>query len=390
MLFAIVAGLGPAPLAFPGPQGDIGTMSPPRPLRLLAVLVLASLLLCSCDPTTDDDSAIADDDSAPVDDDTTEDPVLTFVPTIQAPALTLYPVCADGALAEFTAAAIDAPGQSSEGYPSPPPDTLDALQVGITALVSGDVTTAVTALGGASFEACRGVGDESALVVVKPVESGTGQPLVAVRMVDATPVIIGVPHPNYELGTLTESVDLMQALKARALIVAGAHRCANAAASSCDGTTDVCSGADEEAFRESDMAHVVDSLFQVAHEVLIEAYSDAWVVSVHGMEEDGIGLSDGTQEALDDDAAVVQLHEALVAAFPAEDVTSCNEFDGAVVEPRYCGEFNAQGRLANGSSWPCELDPPGSSGTFVHLEQSLAVRAEAERVVQAFAAALGM
>ena len=379
-----------AALAFLAPHGDSDPMSLPFRLPSYLLAVLLCWPVVSCDPESDDDSASSDDDTAMPDDDTTEEVTLSFVPSVHAPDLPLYPVCPDGALAQFSAAAIDAPGQGSEGYTVPSQETLDAVLSGLEAVVGGDVAAALAALDSTGFEACRGAGDESALVVVKPVESGTGQALVAVRMVEAAPLLLGVPHPNYELGTLSEGVDLMRELKARAMVVSGTHRCANAAASPCDGATDVCSGNDEEAFRESDMAHVVDSVFQAAHEVLVEAYPDAWVVSLHGMEEDGIGLSDGTLESLDGDAAVVQLHQALTAAFPDEQVTSCNEFDGAVVELRYCGEFNAQGRLSNGSSWPCELDPPGSSGRFVHLEQSLAVRAEGALVVSAFGQVLGV
>jgi len=359
--------------------------------RWLPSCFLAALLVWlagGCDPEQDDDSAVDDDDSAVGDDDTTGELSPTFEASIAVPQLDLYPVCTDGAMASFAAASIDAPGAGSEGYAAPDPGALDAVRAGIEAVVAGDVAAALAALDGAGFEACRGEGDESALVVVKPVESGTGQPLLAVRMVTATPLILGIPHPEYELGTLGQGADLMRELRARALVVAGAHRCANTSESPCDGTTDVCSGAEPEPFRESDMAHVVDSVFQVAHEVLVSSYADDWVVSLHGMEEDGISLSDGTLEPLDAATPVALLHDALVAAFPAETVTSCNAFDGAVVELRYCGEYNAQGRLANGSTWPCELDPPGSSGQFVHLEQSLAVRAEADLVLQAFEAAL--
>jgi len=363
-----------------------------RPHRLLSCL-LASLLcgpFAGCDPQQDDDSAIEDDDVTADDDDTTGEQGPQFVPSLSDPDLTLYPVCADGALAEFSAEAIDAPGAGSEGYVAPTQATLDALRAGIEAVVGGDVTAALAALDGTAYQVCRGTGDEQALIVVEPTTPGTGQPLLAVRMVEASPLILGIPHPVYELGTLTQGTDLLRELRARALVVAGAHRCANAAQSPCDGSTDVCTGAGEEPFRDSDMAHVVDSVFQVAHEVLVGAYPEAWVASIHGMEEEGISLSDGTLESLDSDSPVARLYAALATVFPEEPLTSCNEFDGAVVELRYCGEFNAQGRLTNGSAWPCELDPPGSSDRFVHLEQSLAVRAETDRVREAFEAALGL
>ena len=359
-----------------------------RTLPLLQLLLLASISCCDCrDDDTgplDDDSAVTDDDSASSDDD---DTTWTTVPEPGPLDVTLYSACSGGVVAAFEAEAIGAPGAGSEGYSTPPQTTLDAVRGSLTAALAGDRAGAEEALAGTGFEVCRGTGGEAGLLLWRPTEAGTGQPRFVLRTSNARPLILGAPHPVFELETLSESVLLFAQLQARALIVAGAHRCANAASSPCEGTTDVCSG-DEEAFRDSDMAHVSDSVFQVAHEVLADAFPTDWALGIHGMEADGISVSDGTEEASSDDAAAAVIGSALMAQFPEEQVTSCNEWSGAVVEDRYCGEFNVQGRYVNGSTFPCSIQAPGSSGRFVHIEQSQAVREQAASVAQAIETAL--
>jgi len=182
-------------------------------------------------------------------------------------------------------------------------------------------------------------------------------------------------------------VAIFDGLGARALIAAGTHRCASTASSPCDGTTGVCGG-DGEPYRRSDMAHVTASAFQVAHQALADGYPDDWVLNVHGMGGAGISLSDGTTFAADAGSAVALVGTALMAAFPDEQVTSCNDWPGAVVDLRLCGTTNTQGRHVNGSPDPCSAASTSSAGRFVHMEQSLAVRSRQDEVIEALGSAL--
>ena len=259
---------------------------------------------------------------------------------------------------------------------------LDGLRASFGAAFGWDADGAVAALEDTGYQVCRGVDDEIGLVAWVPLETGLGQALVVWRFLEPEPVVFGVPHAFHELGTLSQGVELFDSVGARALVITGTHRCANTAGSGCEGETAVCAGADEP-YRESDMAHAVDSIYHAAHEALFETWPGDWFVSIHGMDADGISVSDGLTGAAEDDSAVALLGAALMAEFHEETVTSCNDYTGAVVDERYCGEFDVQGRLVNGAGFPCLVAPASASGTFLHLEQSILVRAQTDRVVDA-------
>ncbi len=348
---------------------------------------------CDCDPD-DDDSAIPDDDDsvAPDDDDDDSSPGDDDAVTVGDGEVGHFPpgflpACEGGVMESFTSGAIDPPAQDSEGYLPPTETILDAVRAAMQAALAGEGEAALTSLADTGYEVCLGTGEDEGLVLWRPEEAGLGQPLVVWRHRSPAPLILGVPHPNFELGTLPEAVDLFEQLDARALIVSGTHRCANSASSPCEGETGVC-GDGSEPFRESDMAHVVESLFQLSHEVLAGAFPDDWIISVHGMDGDGISVSDGTTQGSHAGAPVAILGAALMEAFPAEEVTSCNDWPGAEVDERFCGEYDVQGRMVNGSNWPCLVAPPSTTDRFVHLEQSIWIRAQSDLVVGAFQAAL--
>jgi len=136
------------------------------------------------------------------------------------------------------------------------------------------------------------------------------------------------------------------------------------------------------------MAHSMHSFFQVVHEYLTLRYDLAWILSLHGMSDDGVSISDGTNHALGKESAAARVGLALMDDFPEEYVSSCNAWEGARVEHRLCGTTNVQGRFVNGSKSPCTDEAPKSSGRFIHLEQSLSVRSQTFRVAAALRMAL--
>ena len=131
------------------------------------------------------------------------------------------------------------------------------------------------------------------------------------------------------------------------------------------------------------MAHMDLTIYQRIHEVLATHFEEDWIVSLHGMSDDGISISNGTE--LDSTAGTPEalLGAALTTAFPGEPVTSCNDWPGAQVYTRLCGTTNTQGRHLNGSLDACGEQATQSSGRFIHLEQSALVRAQAETVIDA-------
>ena len=288
------------------------------------------------------------------------------------------PQCADDALPLTTA---DFPPALSELVVVPDQADQDALADSLNAWLDADVVQTLSAASSVNYTVCQ----SDSLVLWAPEIPGPAA--VLLRTGEAAPLILGAPHPLYDIDTLDEAVVLFEQTGARALIAAGAHRCTNTAVSICSGTSSVCTGA-SEAYRISDMAHVTDSFYQAAHRVLVDRFADDLVVSVHGMSRDGISLSDGTTEPTTADAPVARLAAALITALPEEaaDITTCNDYPGAERETHLCGTTNTQGRLVNGGS--CTEAASAASGRFIHLEQSRTVRADPMSVAEALSVVL--
>ena len=288
------------------------------------------------------------------------------------------PLCTDAVVASIDNAA--APAADSNDYAAAPAAQLADLKASVQAAIAGDSGEAVRRAALADYELCR----SGTLVRWRPTDAAVGRATIVWRSSAARGLIVGAPHPQYETNTLDEARLLFEQVSARALIVSGTHRCANTEATSCSGTTAVCGASGP--YRESDMAHVVGSAFQAAHEVLIAAFATDWVVSLHGMAGAGASLSNGTTGAIAAGAPVARLAAALAQQFPSDAITTCNDYAGATVDHRLCGTTNVQGRAVNGSADVCtSAAAANASERFVHLEQSPDVRVARQRVVEAFA-----
>jgi hypothetical protein len=343
---------------------------------------------CSNVPDDDDSSAVDDDDSAVDDDDSAADDDDDSAPSDDDDSsvspedvtLSLEP-CAGGVLDAFTDESILPPGSESEEYSVPAGDVLEAIESSVEALVSDQGLLAAAEVAVVGYELCRGEDEEAGIALWRPLQPGTGRALFAWRAVAARPLIVGVPHANFEQLTLEEGVAMFDQLDARALIVTGTHRCANEAAAGCDGNTSVCSG-ESGPYRESDMAHVEDSVFQVAHEALSSIFEEDIVMSLHGMSGLGISISSGVLGQVADDSFHSLFATELLLSFADEDITSCNPYPGGSTQQRLCGTTNVQGRFVNGSESPCDTPAEEISGRFIHLEQSLEVRQQYDEIIE--------
>jgi hypothetical protein len=343
---------------------------------------------CDCNDEPDDDDSAGDDDdsapgddddSAPGDDDDSQDDDDSSPPPDDVTEV--LPVCDGGVLAAFTDDAIQAPVADSEEYQPPAGDILEAIEASIDALIAGEGVQAAAEVAVVGYELCRGEGDEAGLALWRPTQAGTGRTLFAWRAVDARSLIVGVPHANFEALTLQEGVDMFDELDARALIVTGTHRCANADPAGCDGNSSVCTG-ESAPYRESDMAHAAGSIFQVAHEVFVDTFPEDIVMSLHGMSGFGISISSGVLGQVEDDSFHSQFATLLLFSFADEDITSCNPYPGGSTQQRLCGTTNIQGRYVNGSEEPCNTSADEISGRFIHLEQSLEVRENYDEIIE--------
>jgi hypothetical protein len=285
-------------------------------------------------------------------------------------------VCEDGVAALLRATETTLPRANTNGYVAPTAARLEAVRRSIGALLSGDARQALTDARIAGYGLCRA----GAVALSRPLVATEGAASFAWRTSGARPVIVEAPHPLSDLLTLGQAVDLFESLNARAIVTSGSHRCANDSASPCSGTTDACSTGTSQSFRESDMAHVDGSFFQVAHVALAEHAADDLVVAVHGSADPGVSLSDGSTFATTANSPVARLAAELVTRFQgsplaAEPITTCNSYPGApAVDERLCGTTDVQGRHLNGSANACAAAATAASGRFLHMEQSRAVR----------------
>ena len=346
----------------------------PMRWRWLPAVATAVLLGCTSELADDDDSGPSiptdDDDSGPVD------------------SLGGLGICAGGVLQGVVDAVDQAPSPDSEGWNRPSGDVLQAIEESFVTLRNGDGAEAALLASLAGVELCRGEGDEAGLALWRPANSGTGRAVFAWQPGAVLPLIAEAPHPRFESGTLDEAIALFGAHGARGLIVSGTHRCANEAPSGCDGTTSVCGAS--APYRESDPAHEVGGIFQLAHRLLSEAFDADVVINLHGMSGSGASVSEGIHGTSDVGAALVGVAEALALAFPEELVTTCTGWEGStlLVDERLCGTTNVQGRHLNGSAEPCVDAADAASGRFVHLEQSQSLRQQPVVVAEAIAAAI--
>ncbi len=280
----------------------------------------------------------------------------------------------------------DYPGIDSESYLAPDAEELQHFRDALALLVVDDHCAAAAAAESAGYELMKALGADAGGVewfLLRPAEAtGHGRGMFIVRGNAVRELVLEAPHPLYDLGSGLLAAEVFQASGARALAVAGAHRCANAAPAECDGSTTVCNDGQLGAYRESDMAHVDGSYFQVFHEVLSTEHASTVTVQVHGMASDEddpeFSVSDGTGYDNPDDqhppnVLAAALEQRVAAAGGDKPGNSCNrEGDKNVL----CGKSNVQGRFTNGVAGDevCAVAPTTGTGAFLHVELSKDLR----------------
>ena len=263
------------------------------------------------------------------------------------------------------------PGPGSEGFMLPTPGALETWNGLLQRILDGDILAARSIIEQQfpSYALIRFFDTETQqpywlLQETPNVERGWGA--VVVNPTPRRNLAIEVPHPKFDLDTHTEGADLFRETGARMLVLAGTHRCANSAASSCDGETGVCG--DYGSYRVSDMAHFVEAPFQEAHRALTQRYPEVAVLNLHGNGSSScetVFLSDGVENT--SPPLIQNLHSALNGrgVNVGTPQTSACPLEGTT---------NVQGRYTNGSSAPCTAPASATAGTFVHIEQRLGFR----------------
>jgi hypothetical protein len=180
---------------------------------------------------------------------------------------------------------------------------------------------------------------------VRPIHKGWG--LYAFRTGPARDVIVEAPHPLFDEGTPVIAAQIYQALQGRALLIAGAHRHANA---------------DDSA----DAAHQDQTIFEAIHESLTKS-DQTVIVQVHGFAS---SKHAGYPSAVlsTDGARATELVERLAEALRQAGVSVgvCDGGSWAAL----CGETNVQAQ---------HIGP----ATFIHMELDESVRANPTALVAA-------
>lgn len=282
----------------------------------------------------------------------------------------------------------------SEGFQEPGGTELTAFERAFRELLSsGPSAERVLDFSqlGYSLSTYRDDDTGNAWLVLMDTVQGRGGGTFVVNLAPARDMWLETPHADSDEGTLRQGAEQLVALGARALLITGANRCADAAASPCSGTTAVCG---TKGLRMSDAAHYGNNFFTSAHRALRDTYPSGIAVSVHGMDVGGDGpeaavVSDGTSRDRAGSLSV-RVRDALNQHLPASPrrAFSCNAADDAGKHRTLCGTTNVQGRIDNGAGDACFADATAATDRFLHLEQSAALRgtgAAADAVIQALA-----
>jgi len=180
-------------------------------------------------------------------------------------------------------------------------------------------------------------------------------------------LVIQAPHPRNDSNTGDQGIYILKDIGALFYMVAGTHRCNSDSFSSCSGTTKTCDNGSEP-YRESDMAHIDQSIFHKTTELLLDKLADPYFVRLHGFtkgtDDPYLILSNGTT-AIPTIDYLTPLGDALV------DIDPTLDYKVAHITPsiRLKGTTNTQGRLINGSVSPCGTAASVNSGRFLHIEQ---------------------
>ncbi len=299
-----------------------------------------------------------------------------------APAI---PVCDVDIEEMLSPARIDPPSSGSNAYTPPSAAARVALQDALLRWASSAPPASIIgAAQSAGYTACS----VDQVTIFEPAQTGLGHPVILLREDAAQEVVLQAPHAWFEFGTRDEARILFEGLGARAALISGVHRCAADGAVACDGRSTVCEpdGAPAAAYRISDVAHNDQTLFHAAHTALADAFPTAWMISLHGMTGAGFSLSTGVSGPVEPASLLARFAGALQQEFPAERVSTCNDYPGADFETRLCGRTNVQGRYLNGADQVCTQSASTSSGRFLHLEQSRDVRGRPEEILAALRA----
>ncbi|MEN0004134.1 MAG: T9SS type A sorting domain-containing protein [Bacteroidota bacterium] len=183
-------------------------------------------------------------------------------------------------------------------------------------------------------------------------------------------LIIQAPHPKKDFNTGRQGIYIFSAIDALFYMVAGTNRCNTIATSSCDGQTSICSDTDtDEDYRISDLAHVVDAIWQVTTAHIHDNLPGTYFAQLHGFtkgnDDPFVIMSNGTRQTPNPDPLTALSSQLLIIdpALSSEIAHINQDWDKLI------GFTNTQGRYINSSLNICNANATTTNGRFMHLEQ---------------------
>ena len=264
------------------------------------------------------------------------------------------------------------PGDSGNDYKTPTNAELTTWGNCITALLSNDLVTARAQADLVNYQIVEytntALSENKDFYVLE--EKSTQTNYWGVFVFAKTPtrnqLVIQAPHSSFDFNTGKEAVYSFVRLNNKALFLNGTHRCNHSTASTCAGTTTVCSGGGSEPFKISDMAHNSDSIWQKTTELLND--SSTVFIQLHGFTKQAsdpyVILSNGTDKTPTTDYATLIKNELF-----NQDNTLTFKIAHIDTWTRLVGFTNTQGRLINNSVNPCSNSATATTGRFIHIEQ---------------------
>jgi hypothetical protein len=169
-------------------------------------------------------------------------------------------------------------------------------------------------------------------------------------------------HPIADSTTESQAVAVFRETDSRSFLMAGAHRDANSAASTC-----------RPSFPESDASHNSNTMVQATNEALLAYYGTMpWVaIQWHGMAQSTCPMTDvypshGRDVATAPTETIARLRQHVVAAHPTWDL----DLPGSGMCSLNATE-NVAGRLLNGVAPEnvCTMEASSHTQRLVHIEQ---------------------
>lgn len=291
-------------------------------------------------------------------------------------------------LSVYVSSTLNYVQRSSEGYVIPTSAELTAFDALATTLLNRQFESSRAAAGNIDFEFVRFVdtgADNNQLYCLQEL-TVRGRGFFCIDVDSSALHHISVPHPLYDSNTNSASVTVMRETGARYLSVSTTHRCANAASSSCSGTTSACGAPGP--YKVSDAAHNTNSFFYRFGVIVHDQSTGTHTIQLHGCgsstcpsnfdDSDIVArLSAGTTLDLPQTETVNVLNARLNAELAPLQMGASLSCSETVADKRLCGTTNTLGRYINGQADSCQNAASSFAGSrWLHVEQNANLRAD--------------